>query len=48
MLLIWEFTSLAYKNEYYDQAHFIKDFRDLVFSNAGSKKGQKKVYDNKY
>ena len=33
MLVTKEFTnltSLAYDNEYYDQAHFIKDFRDLV------------------
>lgn len=33
MLVTKEFsnlTSLAYENEYYDQAHFIKDFRDLV------------------
>lgn len=24
------FTSLAYENDYYDQAHFIKDFKELV------------------
>lgn len=33
MLLNNEFTSLtalAYENEYYDQAHFIKDFKDLT------------------
>jgi len=31
MLLTKKFTSLtalAYENEYYDQAHFIKDFKD--------------------
>ncbi|KFC19557.1 helix-turn-helix transcriptional regulator [Chryseobacterium sp. FH1] len=33
LLLTGEFTnltSLAYENEYYDQAHFIKDFREFV------------------
>ena len=33
MLLSKKFTSLtalAYENEYYDQAHFIKDFKELT------------------
>ncbi len=33
MLLNKQFTSLtalAYENDYYDQAHFIKDFKDLT------------------